>query len=288
MRVALLVIVGLALAVAGCADDKPNPNPNVVNPALLYPVLLDDRAEMASYVAALPPGMYQQYEVKHVGKFHLDDIPGDGIKQWLRKGVMWEQHLVAHFRRHARAATTVIDAGAHIGTHTLTFARLVGSEGRVYAFEPQKKLYRELVHNAKLNQLTNIVPLRFALGAQPGVIEMDRVSEQSEGSTAVGKGGDKAELRPIDSFGFTNVSLIKIDVEGFEDAVLEGARLTIARSRPVIIIEIMGGADHANPAPEVRKRIEVTKAKLGEMGYKVSHIETHDYLALPADRGAKP
>ncbi|NBR78651.1 MAG: FkbM family methyltransferase, partial [Alphaproteobacteria bacterium] len=53
--------------------------------------------------------------------------------------------------------------------------------------------------------------------------------------------GDQAELRTIDSFGFRNVSLLKIDVESLEDQVLDGARETILESKPVILAEIQGG-----------------------------------------------
>ena len=57
----------------------------------------------------------------------------------------------------------------------------------------------------------------------------------------MGEGGDQAELRTIDSFGFRNVSLLKIDVESLEDQVLDGARETILESKPVILAEIQGG-----------------------------------------------
>ena len=57
----------------------------------------------------------------------------------------------------------------------------------------------------------------------------------------MGSGGDRAELRPLDRFGFQNVSLLKIDAEGFEDEVLAGAERLIRESRPVILIEILGG-----------------------------------------------
>jgi hypothetical protein len=103
----------------------------------------------------------------------------------------------------------------------------------------------------------------------------------NEGGTAVGKGGDKAELRPLDSFGFRNLSFIKIDVEGFEDEVLEGARLTIARNRPVILIEIQGGHSLETAPPEIRAKIDGTRARLTGMGYKVERLKGADYLAIP-------
>jgi FkbM family methyltransferase len=253
---------------------------NRVDEALLRPYLLDDRSDMRTYLAALPEGAYKVYEVPTLGKFYLDDIQ-DVIKDRLRKGRTWEGDLVRIFHSHVKPGSTVIDAGAHIGVHTLSLSMLVGVEGRVYAFEPQRKLYRELVHNLRLNGITNAVALRFALGRNAGVIEMSPTAA-NEGATAVGRGGDKAELRSIDSFAFGNVSFIKIDVESFEDEVLEGARLTIARHRPAILIEIQGGHFFLEQAPrEILTKIAATRTKLVGMGYNVQRIRGNDYLALP-------
>ena len=72
-----------------------------------------------------------------------------------------------------------------------------------------------------------------------------------------------------------------IDVEHFEDWVLEGAQLTILRNKPVILIEIMGGHFYDRSPPEIRARIDGTQARLRSMGYKVQHIYAHDYLAVP-------
>ena len=58
---------------------------------------------------------------------------------------------------------------------------------------------------------------------------------------AVGAGGERVEMRTSDSFGFQNVSLVKIDVEGFENEILAGAERLIRESRPVTLLEILGG-----------------------------------------------
>lgn len=275
MRNALLLV----LALLGCAPDEPA-NPNSVDAAVLAPVLLDDREHMKAYLSELPAGIYRVFRVEGLGSFYLDDI-NDLIKAWLRRGMLWEKHLVELFPRYVKPGSTVIDAGAHIGTHTLSFARLAGPQGRVYAFEPQRKIYRELVHNLRLNNASNVVPLRFALGDAAGVIEMSRAVLGNEGGTPIGSGGDKAEVRTLDSFGFRNVSFIKIDVEGAEDMVLQGARATIQRNRPVILIEIQGGHLYEKAKPEVRAKIDATRARLTAMGYRTEHLRGHDYLAIP-------
>lgn len=268
----------LLVVVSGCDRGA---NPNVVDEALLRPALLREEPEwMSAYLAKLPEGVYKEYTLDTIGKFYLDDDK-DFIKRFIKHNQVWEKHLVELFPKYIKPGSTVIDAGAHIGIHTVVLARLVGSSGRVYAFEPQRKLFRELVFNLRLNGMNNAVPLRYALGHTAGVVEMDSSTSGNEGGTALGKGGDRVELRPLDSFGFRNVSLIKIDVENFEDFLLEGAQLTIARNRPVLIIEIVGGFTYQDAPAGVRKRIDTTRARLKEMGYKVQHIEYADYLAVP-------
>ena len=261
------------------------PNPNDIEPALLAPMLLPDGEEMGRYVAEFPAGEYKIAKVEGVGSFYLDGI-NDEIKNWLRRGLVWEPYIVNLMSKHVVPGTTVVDAGAHIGSHTMTLARLVGRSGRVYAFEPQKKLYRELRQNLKLNDERNVVALRFALGDHPGIVEMSKSATGNEGGTAIGKGGDKAELRTIDSFGLRNVSFMKIDVEGYEDHVLDGAAETIRTQHPVVLVEIQDGEDYDKTTPERKRQIEHTIAKLKAFGYSAQRVSKHDYLATYPGRGS--
>jgi FkbM family methyltransferase len=235
---------------------------------------------MQRYLAKLPAGVYSVHEVPGLGKFYLDDID-DSIKNMLRRGERWEPYVAKRFTAYVKPGTTAIDVGAHIGTHTLALSRVVGEQGRVYAFEPQKKIFRELLFNMKLNAASNVVPLRFAVGDAEAIIHMSRAKKGNEGGTGIGRNGDRAELRTLDSFPFTNVSAIKIDVEGYEDHVLAGARRTIERNRPVIFIEIQGGNPYPVASPAMRAKIDHTKTTLIEMGYTVERISPSDYVAVP-------
>jgi FkbM family methyltransferase len=151
----------------------------------LAPTLLRDTDEMAEYLRAFPRDQYKVYPNVLIGNFYVDDID-DAIKNQLRTGGGWERPIYRLLQANARAGTTAIDAGAHIGTHTVSLARFVGPEGRVYAFEPQKKLYRELVENLKLQGIFNVYPLRFALGDQHSVVEMSprRATKAERGLSA--------------------------------------------------------------------------------------------------------
>ncbi len=246
------------------------------------PVLLDDRAEMRDYLNAFPVADYEPHAVRGGYRFFVDD-PADMIKQVIVAGYPWERHLLELFERHVDPATVVVEVGAHIGTHTVALSRLAGPWGRVYAFEPQRKIYRELHHNLALNGVGNAVILRYAVGAgETRIVEMNPVTGGNEGGTGVGHGGDRAELRTLDGFGFERVSLLKIDVEGYENEVIDGAVDTIRRNRPAIVLEIAGGQDYATAPPDVRERIHVTWRKLEALGYTVTPVFKHDYIALPA------
>ena len=260
-------------------------NDNIVAEDATAPSLLDDREETAQYIADFPVDQYSI--VPMMGRLvnarvYLDDI-NDVIKNVIRQGGVWEASVIDMLIQHVKPTTTVLDVGAHIGSHTLYMSWLAGPAGRVYAFEPQKKIYRELVQNLALNGATNVLPLRFAVGDTNTIIEMDISEVGNEGSTAVGKGGDKAELRTIDSFGFRNVSLIKIDVEHLEDQVIAGARKTILRDKPKLLVEIQGGYDPDTAPAEVREKIRHTVSEIEALGYILVRFGLYDYLALPAD-----
>ena len=111
-----------------------------------------------------------------------------------------------------------------------------------------------------------------------------------EGGVAVGAGGDRAELRPLDSFGFQNVSVLKIDVEGFEDEVLAGAERLIRENRPVILLEILGGKSypgaptrglHPLATPDDLERIHAIWRRIEAFGYHAHPVLDYDYIALP-------
>lgn len=213
------------------------------------------------------PADYQIAEVPGLGRFYVDDNPAQ-VKKTLLRGEPWEPHVLEQCEKHLAPGDTVLDIGAHIGSLTVPIARLIGPEGKVYAFEPPKKIYRELVHNLELNELTNAVPLRFALSSQNGITEM-QLLHPHDGRVRVGrKGGDQVEGRTIDSFSFSNVALIKIDVKGHEAEVLRGAEVTINASHPVILIEIW------------RQHRSKVMPILEGYGYSVQKILFADYVAI--------
>ncbi len=138
---------------------------------------------------------------------------------------------------------TFLDVGANKGIWSWHLAR---QAGQVHAFEPHPKLFRILT----LWRRRNVTAHQIAISDQPGEAEL-RVPIRSRGFSNQGSSLStlkvpdsfphavvRVEARTLDSYGFDNVGLIKIDVEGHELAVLAGAGETIARCRPNLIVEL--------------------------------------------------
>ena len=109
------------------------------------------------------------------GKLCLEKLEhgNELIKDWLRKGFVWEKDLIPYFEKHIRNDSVVIDVGAHIGLHTLLFSNLVGDKGKVLAFEPNLKIFQELLANIYINGPQNIFAEFVALGSQKSLVNME-------------------------------------------------------------------------------------------------------------------
>ena len=136
----------------------------------------------------------------------------------------------------------VLDIGAHIGTHTVPFANRVGVTGCVYAFEPQRIVFQYLCTNVSLNKITNVPCLNKGVGSHHGYVNLPPLNpdaEQNFGAVNIEEfsEGDIIEVMTIDSLKLERCKLIKIDVEGMETNVLDGATKTINRLRPLLFVE---------------------------------------------------
>jgi len=135
------------------------------------------------------------------------------------------------------ATGTVLDIGANIGTHTLSFAKVAH---QVIAIEAQWFNYQSLVANLALNAVENVAPLNVAASSADGTMRIAHLHPDQQinfGAMPVGVGDTFIPSLKIDSLNLRGVSLIKIDVEGHEEEVLKGATDTIKRERPILYIE---------------------------------------------------
>lgn len=137
-----------------------------------------------------------------------------------------------------------IDAGAHVGTWSISFTH--GNRCRhAHAFEPQRKTFNALCGSIALSNLDEkITPYNVALGSKEGSIDLRLVSPDGGRSSTLALPynssvlTEKVKVRTLDSFELSNVGLIKIDVEGAELDVLKGALGTLeGNDWPLVLFE---------------------------------------------------
>jgi FkbM family methyltransferase len=162
----------------------------------------------------------------------LDKWIGESLLHYGEYSPVETRHLLALINEKS----VVIDVGANIGCLTLALARKAKA---VLAFEPQRLVFQMLCANLALNGITNVHTAPMALGAQPGVAQMNHKDQNCGGASLVEHGVETEEVQvsTIDSMTLPACDLIKIDVEGFEQQVLEGARQTLRRLRPILYVE---------------------------------------------------
>jgi FkbM family methyltransferase len=148
-----------------------------------------------------------------------------------------------------------LDIGANMGLFSLIAARRVGAKGQVHAVEPCSATFRRLEENLRLNGLRNVRPHQLAISDQPGKVDMTVSLDgydawNSLASPASGRvlATESVTAARLDDFihqqGLEGrITMIKIDVEGWEAHVLAGGRETLsAPSAPVLQVEF---AEHA-------------------------------------------
>ncbi len=153
--------------------------------------------------------------------------------------------LAAISRTAVPAEATVLDVGANIGVAALLLAVPAGRT--VYAFEPHPGTFGYLAANIAANDAANIIAVQAAVGAAAGDLPLHEDASTSSANHLVvdatlGRtGGARVPVVTVDGFvaerGAAPVAFLKVDVEGFEPAVLAGAAHTIARDRPSLWIE---------------------------------------------------
>ncbi|ABW11578.1 methyltransferase FkbM family [Parafrankia sp. EAN1pec] len=167
-----------------------------------------------------------------------------------------------------------VDVGANVGVYTLLAASLPGVH--CIAFEPSSDSWDQLIENINLNQLSQVEVHRVAVGDQSGEIDFT-IGHGTVNQVASPDIASRRERVPVVRLDDVvphdrRVTLIKIDVEGHEPAVLDGARALIERLAPALLVE------YNHPAR--------LRSLLDELDYHpvVYNPETRAFRAIELDR----
>jgi len=166
--------------------------------------------------------------------------------QKILRGKVYEPDTIKYMRTHCGEGD-IVHAGTFFGDFLPGLSSALGSEAKIWAFEPNPENFRCAQITASINQLDNVNLMNAGLGSEPAILEMLVETETGVplggGSTFLksNKKGKTVEVKIVKIDDIVpkdrTVAIIQLDVEGFEEEALKGAIETIHRCEPIIILE---------------------------------------------------
>lgn len=170
---------------------------------------------------------------------------GDWLGQYVYLTGAYEPPTSRVISELLHSGDTFIDVGANSGYFSLLASRRVGPTGRVFSFEPVPSMRKRLIENILLNAMSNVSIHDVAVSNAIGVLPLFEGPEGHKGISSLRHIDNPAatiEVKtvPLDSLRqtLTTVKLVKIDVEGAEQLVLEGMTNILKEDHPYVVIEI--------------------------------------------------
>ncbi len=222
----------------------------------------------------------------------------DHISRTLYLSGGWDTHLLDVTRVFCQGvdAPLILDIGANLGAYAIPVAReLQAANGVVWCYEPQRIVYYQLCGNIFLNRLDNVEAIHQAIGDRDGTVDIPEIN--FDRATNVGAfsldenvrrntghlnefdaDSRSVPMRRLDSLAFAKPpTLIKIDVEGLELAVISGGLAFLERNAfPPLLFEAL-------EVEWLSGNREMIFDRLGGAGYEITKIAGDDYVAQHPD-----
>ena len=204
------------------------------------------------------------------------ELTNDPPYKTTSNGGIWEKKIYKIYKNLLNKNKSAVDVGAYIGTHSLPMSSLCK---KLYAFEPNPALFSILKSNVKTNNVENVVYLPTALSNKNEMVEMDcRMSGTSRFTQFIKKHRgfvEKVCSKKLDDLlpEVDDCNFMKIDCEGAEFKVLEGAVNFIDRNRPTIVIEVF----------RIKDRRQALVDWCENNAYNITHIGGDDFLLEPME-----
>jgi FkbM family methyltransferase len=218
------------------------------------------------------------------GKFIVNrhcDFQADALVKTGRPHIDDELKKVLAIVRTLPQGCVIIDAGANIGLLSIPIARAVQANGgTVLAFEAQRMLFYALCGATSLNDLQNLHPYNRALGAETKTVRVPRLdygAKQDFGLLSLvdpvaDPKSEAVPMQPIDALGLSRLDFLKIDVEGMEIEVLQGAQRLIREHRPWCWVEYW------------KVSADRIKSQFANLSYTFHVMDNLNLLCAPAER----
>lgn len=239
-------------------------------------------------IARLPP-LYRVY-------------PKNSVRKVIRNGVKYELDISDYMEwlvfygiraeprdslyQLLKEGDVVFDVGANIGEVTFGMSKRVGNLGMIHSFEPEPFIFSRISRNLSLNSFNNICLNNVALGDKEQELFLKAQVENNRGGTRINmysREGEKVKVTTLDFYVKQNalkkLDLIKVDVEGFEMKVLQGAQEVLQKFKPLLFIEV-----NDNNLKEQSDSAQSLIEFLFKMGYtKIEHSENKTVVTTSTD-----
>jgi FkbM family methyltransferase len=244
------------------------------------------RPAYESLLMSLHEGKGIPWQVNGV-EFRID------AKERPRFGHRYEPEAAAYLSRQIKPGMTCFDLGANVGAYVLQLAHWSGPTGQVVAFEPNAGAREVLTRHIEWNGLAGrVVVVPQAVSSQPGenvlyaegADGMSRLAEANRGL----RGGAREVVVPVTSIDAWcsehNVwpDVLLLDIEGFEIEALRGARETIHRTKPVIVVEMHPNVWHSSSTsrPEAEQLLSELCLRAVPLRGQSDPLDEHGQVAL--------
>lgn len=256
----------------------------------------------------------------HSGVVLVDDFDGDltvplQLSEHMQSRMFWKGYynsdVVAAMNGILQPGMTFIDIGANIGEVSMVAAKRVGPHGKVVAFEPISRIASQLEDNLRNNRLSWAQAVRVALSDKPGeqaIYEAFAPGVTPDENIGLGSLYGVQDQLPVEHVAVTTldeylaehpldrIDCIKIDIEGSELPCLIGARRTLARHLPCLIVEVQTGSALSAGYPASAILDELSQHgyrhhRIGRNGtlHPISAVDLGEYqnvLCIPPSRSA--
>jgi len=227
-----------------------------------------------------------------------------------RHGRYWDDETLCKLKHYIPKHRNILEIGAHCGTSSLFYAKCIDDEHKVYAYEPQSKMYELLCKNIQQNELADrIVPYQVALFCYEGRACMsdydldcnasvsERLHSETElpcnfAGTLLGRGGEEVKCTTLNSLDHENIGFIHCDAQGAENFIFSCGKRFIGKHRPVIYFEnaqeyghpVYEGVRLAYPEHEFHAKFDLINFCVEHLEYRViRHFGAIDDLLVPIE-----